>query len=95
MGCKEGGESVHKWRTGAPVILIVGDEAVPMTVGVTKKGGKEVCTWVLKKKHLGLNEVGKMLRVINEEKREYDRARGKRVHDFFCHQAVISWCAAT
>jgi hypothetical protein len=39
MGCKEGGVNVHKGRTGVPVILIVGDEAVPMTVGVTKKGG--------------------------------------------------------
>jgi hypothetical protein len=37
---------------------------------------------VLKKEHLGLNEVGKMLRGINEEKRDYDRARGKRIHDF-------------
>jgi FixJ family two-component response regulator len=93
MGCKEGGVNVHKGRTGVPVILIVGDEAVPMTVGVTKKGGEEVCTWVLKKEHMGLNEVGKMLRGINDEKREYDRAKGKRIHDFSCHLAAKSWSA--
>jgi hypothetical protein len=27
--------------------------------------------------------VGKILRGINEEKRDYDKARGKRIHDFF------------
>jgi hypothetical protein len=95
MGCKKGGVSVHKGRTGAPVILIVGYEAVPMTVGVTKKGGEEVCMWVLKKEHLGLNEVVKMLRGINEEKREYNRARGKGSMTSSCHQVVKSWCAAT
>jgi hypothetical protein len=37
IGCKDGGESVHKGRSGQPVVLVVGDEAVPTTVGVTKK----------------------------------------------------------
>jgi hypothetical protein len=83
---------VHKGRTGATVILIVGDEAVPMTVGVTKKGGEEVCMWVLKKEHLGLNEVGKVLWGINVETREYDRAMSMTS---FCHQVAKSWCAAT
>jgi hypothetical protein len=31
---------------------------------VTKKGGEEVCCWVLKKEPLGLNEMGEMLREI-------------------------------
>jgi hypothetical protein len=38
---------------------------------------------VLKKEHLGLDEVGGMLRKINNEKRAFDRQRGKRVHEFF------------
>ncbi len=58
-------------------------KAVPITVGVTKKEGKGGCAWVLKKEHLYLSEVGPMLKVINEEKRDMDRSKGKRVHDFF------------
>jgi hypothetical protein len=95
MGCKEGGVNVHKGRTGVPVILIVGDEAVPMTVGVTKKGGEEVCTWVLKKEHLGLNEVGKMLRGSMKKKGTMTRQGGKGSTIFSCHRAAKSWCAAT
>jgi len=37
----------------------------------------------MKKEHLHLGEVGAMLRVINEEKRDMDKSKGKRVHDFF------------
>jgi hypothetical protein len=65
------------------VVLVVGDEAVPTTVGITKKDAEGGCAWVLKKEHMGLGEVGGMLRVINEEKREMDKSKGKRVHDFF------------
>jgi hypothetical protein len=32
---------------------------------------------------MGLGEVGEMLKVINEEKREMDKSKGKRIHDFF------------
>ena len=46
-------------------------------------GGEESCAWILKKEHLGLDEVGKMLRVVNEEKKDYDRSRGRRMHEFF------------
>jgi hypothetical protein len=74
---------VHRGRDGKPLVLVVGDEAVPVTVGVTKKEGEGGCSWVLKKEHLHLSEVGPMLRVINEEKRDMDKFKGKRVHDFF------------
>ncbi len=46
MGARRGGESVHKGRSGQPVVLVVGDEAVPTTVGITKKdaeGGVHGC----------------------------------------------------
>jgi hypothetical protein len=49
IGCKDGNDSVHKGRDGKPVVLVVGDEAVPMTVGITKKEGEGGCCWVLKK----------------------------------------------
>ncbi len=35
----------------------------------------------VEKEHLNLGEVGTMLKVINEEKRDMDRSKGKRVHD--------------
>ncbi len=54
-----------------------------MTVGYTKMGGVDSCAWVLKKEHLGLDEVAGILKRLNEEKREFDKGRGKRVHDFF------------
>ena len=38
IGCKDGNESMHKGRDGQYVVLIVGDEAVPTTVGITKRG---------------------------------------------------------
>jgi hypothetical protein len=83
LGCKTNGEGNHKGRTGNPLIMIIGDEATPMTVGFTKKDGGESCAWVLKKEHLGLDEVPGILRRLNEEKRDFDKGRGKRIHDFF------------
>ncbi len=51
LGCKEGGEGTHRGRTGDPVLLVVGDEATPLAVGYTKKGGVDSCAWILKKEH--------------------------------------------
>jgi hypothetical protein len=39
LGCKTNGEGNHKGRTGNPLIMVIGDEATPMTVGFTKKDG--------------------------------------------------------
>ncbi len=94
IGCKEGGESVHRGRNGQPVVMVIVDESVPITVGITKKEGDGGCAWVLKKEHLGLGEVGGMLKVINEEKRDTDKSKGKQIHDFSCLQAVKSWWQA-
>jgi len=47
IGCKDGGESVHKGRTGQPVVLVVGDEAVPTTVGVTKGSESTISSCLL------------------------------------------------
>jgi hypothetical protein len=33
IGCKDGNDSVHKGRDGKPVVIVVGDEAVTITVG--------------------------------------------------------------
>jgi hypothetical protein len=41
------------------------------------------CAWVLKKEHLGLDEVAGLLKKINEDKRDFEKGRGKRIHDFF------------
>ncbi len=38
---------------------------------------------MFKKEHLGLDEVGKILRNINQDKKAFDRQRGKREHEFF------------
>jgi hypothetical protein len=82
LSCRdENGKVTHKARSGEPVILVVGDEATPTVVGYTAAGSSEdTCAWVLKKEHLGLDEVGGMLRKINNEKRAFDPQRGKRVH---------------
>ncbi len=64
---------MHKGRDGKPLVSVVGDEAVLVTVGVTKEEGEGGCSWVLKKEHLHLCEMGPMLRVINEEKRDMDK----------------------
>ncbi len=69
MGCKTNGEGNHKGRTGNPLVMVIGDEATPMTVGYTKKGGVDSCAWVLKKEHLGLDEVSGILKRLNEEKK--------------------------
>ncbi len=39
LKCKERGEGTHRGRTGDPLLLVVGDEATPMSVGYTNKGG--------------------------------------------------------
>jgi hypothetical protein len=76
---KEGKVS-HKSRTG----LVVGDESAPTVVGYTEKdSGEDTCAWVFKKEHLGLDEVGTILKKINQDKRMFDKLRGKREHEFF------------
>jgi hypothetical protein len=72
-----------KGRSGEPVVLIVGDEAVPVTVGLTVAVGKDSCCWVFKKEHLGLEEVGAVIGKINSAKKEADRRGGRRTHEFF------------
>jgi hypothetical protein len=55
-----------------------------MVVGYTEKGGVgDMCAWILKKKHMRLDEVRGMLRKINSDKKAFDRQRGKREHKFF------------
>jgi hypothetical protein len=53
---------LHKGRDGKPVVIVVGDEAVPITMGITKKEGEGGCAWVLKKEHFHLGEMGAMMR---------------------------------
>jgi hypothetical protein len=66
------------------VILVVGDEAVPTVIGYTPVGAEETsCAWVLKKEHLGLDEVPTLLNRINLDKRRADKERGLREHEFF------------
>jgi hypothetical protein len=63
---------------------VIGDEAAPTVVGHTEKGSSEcTCAWIFKKEHLGLNEVAGILKKINDEKRAFDKQRGKREHEFF------------
>jgi hypothetical protein len=78
------GKVTHKSRSGDPVILVIGDEAAPTVVGHTEKGSSEcMCAWIFKKEHLGLTEVAGILKKINDEKRAFDKQRGKREHEFF------------
>jgi len=77
------GSGCIKGRTGEPVVLIIGDEACPMTVGRTTEVGKDSCCWVLKREHLGLEEVGELVRKINAGKRDADKRGGRRQFDFF------------
>ncbi len=49
---------------------------------------------MLKKEHLGLNEVAGMLKKINEEKRAFDKQRGKREHEFLSQRGAKSWSVA-
>jgi hypothetical protein len=74
---------MHKGRTGEPVVLIIGDEACPMTVGRTIEVGKDACCWVFKREHLGLEEVGEIVRKINAGKRDADKRGGRRQFEFF------------
>jgi hypothetical protein len=88
VACRdEQGVLNHKGRDGHPGVLIVGDETIPSTVGYTgrdRNGGKgDSCAWILKVEHLGLEEVGKVLRKINLDKKAADKNNGKREHDFF------------
>jgi len=84
VGCvSEDGERMHKGRNGDPVVLVIGDEACPMTVGRTIEVGKSGCCWVFKREHLGLEEVGEVVRKINAGKREADKRVGRRQFDFF------------
>jgi hypothetical protein len=85
LSCRdEDGKVTHKARSGDPVLLVIGDEATPTVVGYTEKGSVEnTCAWVLKKEHLGLDEVGGMIKKINLDKKAFDRQRGKREHEFF------------
>jgi hypothetical protein len=65
-------------------MLVIGDEATPTVIGYTEKGSAEnTCAWVLKKEHLGLDEVGGMIRKINLDKKAFDRQKGKWEHEFF------------
>ena len=75
--------SNHAGRSGEPLALVIGDEAVPSVVGHTVKGGQSSCCWVLKKEHLGLEEVARLLAKINQEKKDWDKECGRRGHDFF------------
>ncbi len=85
IGCRNDREElVHQGRNSEPVVLIKGDEAVPMSVGITKEGkGEQGCTWIFKKEHLQLGEVAGILRRIHLDKQEHDREQGKRPHEFF------------
>ena len=84
VGCRgEDGVMNHTGRSGEPLILIVGDESVPSAVGFTSKGGKVECSWIIKKEHLRLEEVARLLGRINQEKKEWDRDCGRRSHDYF------------
>ena len=84
VGCKgEKGTSNHDGRTADPIVLVVGDEAIPSTVGYTRKGEGNGCSWVFKKEHLALGEVAGILRRLNEEKKEWDVKCGRRAHEFF------------
>jgi hypothetical protein len=88
VACRdENGRLNHKGRDRQPNVLIVGDEATPSTVGFTGKdrneGRVDSCAWILKIKHLGLEEVSSVLQKINLDKKLADKGSGKREHDFF------------
>jgi hypothetical protein len=88
VSCRdEQGRLNHKGRDGQPGVLIMGDEAALSSVGYTGRdrndGRGDSCAWILKIEHLGFEEVGHVLRKINEDKRAADKANGKRKHDFF------------
>ena len=79
----ESGERLHQGRNSKPVVLLVGDEAMPVTCGVTLEQGVEACCWVFKGEHLGLEEVAGVLRRLNTGKQEYDKKGGRKPHSFF------------
>jgi hypothetical protein len=58
IACKDDrGGVTHKGRKSTPLVMVVGDESVPTVVGYTPEGMENSCAWVLKKEHLGLDEV--------------------------------------
>ncbi len=85
LSCRDkDGKVSHKSRTGDPVILVVGDEVAPTVIGYTEKdSGEDTCAWVFKKEHMGLDEVGTILKKINQDKKMFDKLSGKREHEFF------------
>jgi hypothetical protein len=84
IACKDDrGGVTHKGRKSTPIVLVVGDELVPTVVGYTPEGMENSCAWVLKKEHLGLEEVPILLNKINQDKRRADKERGLREHKFF------------
>jgi len=75
VACRDDKDGLnHSGRTGTPIVLLIGDEAMPPVCGYTRKGDEESgCTWVFKKEHLALQEVPGILRRLNMDKQEYDR----------------------
>ncbi len=58
IACKDDrGGVTHKGRKSTPLVMGVGDESVPTVVRYTPEGVDNTCAWVLKKEHLGLDEV--------------------------------------
>jgi hypothetical protein len=51
--------------------------------GYTKSGEESGCAWVFRKEFLGLDEVGKILRKLDTEKKGWDVDSKKRTHEFF------------
>ena len=74
---------MHNGRSDEPLILVVGDEAIPPVVGYTKVGEENMCCWVFKKEHLALQEVVGVQKRLDEEKREWDKECGRRPQDMF------------
>ena len=65
VSCKDDSDkSTHCGRNGEPIILLLGDKAIPSVVGYTKVGEKQGCSWVFKKEHLALHEVVGLLKRI-------------------------------
>jgi len=85
IACRDEQDSLnHAGRTGSPIVLLIGDEAMPPVVGYTRKGDEEgSCTWVVRKEHLALQEVSGILLKLNKDKQEYDRQNQRRPHEFF------------
>lgn len=95
MGCKsEEGKEVHKGRRGVPVILIIGDEAIPSAVGLTKTPEKEACSWIFKKEHLSLQEVPGIISGYGRKRKILTGRKENLYMDSFYRKAARSWCVA-